>query len=71
VQSEYARIPFADSSVYRLPDAVGTEQAVMLALYGPGSCAPSSSRETSGRQRSHERTGLSAAQTRVASRGVV
>ena len=31
VQSEYARIPFADSSVYRLPDAVTTEQAVMLA----------------------------------------
>jgi alcohol dehydrogenase len=31
VQSEYARIPFADTSTYRLPDAVGTEQAVMLA----------------------------------------
>jgi alcohol dehydrogenase len=31
VQSEYARIPFADTSVYRLPDAVGTEPAVMLA----------------------------------------
>ena len=31
VQSEYARIPFADTSVYRLPEAVGTEPAVMLA----------------------------------------
>jgi alcohol dehydrogenase len=31
VQAEYARIPFADTSTYRLPDAVSTEQAVMLA----------------------------------------
>jgi alcohol dehydrogenase len=31
VQAEYARIPFADTSAYRLPDAVSTEQAVMLA----------------------------------------
>jgi alcohol dehydrogenase len=31
VQSEYARIPFADTSVYRLPDGVTDEQAVMLA----------------------------------------
>ena len=31
VQAEYARIPFADTSAYRLPEAVSTEQAVMLA----------------------------------------
>jgi alcohol dehydrogenase len=31
VQAEYARIPFADTSTYRLPDAVSSEHAVMLA----------------------------------------
>ena len=31
VQAEYARIPFADTSAYRLPEAVSNEQAVMLA----------------------------------------
>jgi alcohol dehydrogenase len=31
VQAEYARIQFADTSLYPLPDGVTTEQAVMLA----------------------------------------
>jgi alcohol dehydrogenase len=31
VQSEYARIPFADLSTYQLPDQVSDEQAVLLA----------------------------------------
>ena len=31
VQAEYARIPFADTSTYRLPETVTTEHAVMLA----------------------------------------
>ena len=31
VQAEYARIPFADTSLYALPDTVSNEQAVMLA----------------------------------------
>lgn len=31
VQSEYARIPFADLSTYRLPKQVGSDAAVMLA----------------------------------------
>ena len=31
VQAEYARIPFADTSTYRLPEAVTDEHAVMLA----------------------------------------
>jgi alcohol dehydrogenase len=31
VQAEYARIPFADNSLYPLPDGVSNEQAVMLA----------------------------------------
>ncbi|MEV1147510.1 alcohol dehydrogenase catalytic domain-containing protein, partial [Micromonospora sp. NPDC049799] len=31
VQSEYARIPFADLSTYRLPDTVSDEAAVLLA----------------------------------------
>jgi alcohol dehydrogenase len=31
VQSEYARIPFADLSTYKLPDQVSNEQAVLLA----------------------------------------
>jgi alcohol dehydrogenase len=31
VQAEYARIPFADTSTYRLPEDVTTDQAVMLA----------------------------------------
>ncbi|GIF02062.1 alcohol dehydrogenase catalytic domain-containing protein [Paractinoplanes rishiriensis] len=31
VQSEYARIPFADQSTYRLPDQVSDESAVLLA----------------------------------------
>ncbi|MEU4689877.1 zinc-dependent alcohol dehydrogenase family protein [Actinoplanes sp. NPDC023714] len=31
VQAEYARIPFADLSTYRLPPRVSSEQAVMLA----------------------------------------
>lgn len=31
VQSEYARIPFADLSAYRLPEQVSSEAAVMLA----------------------------------------
>jgi alcohol dehydrogenase len=31
VQAEYARIPFADTSLYPLPDGVSNEQAVMLA----------------------------------------
>ncbi|MFI1583825.1 alcohol dehydrogenase catalytic domain-containing protein [Embleya sp. NPDC020630] len=30
-QAEYVRVPFADTSLYRLPDAVGDEQALMLA----------------------------------------
>ncbi len=31
VQAEYARIPFANTSLYLLPDSVSNEQAVMLA----------------------------------------
>ncbi|MET8148593.1 zinc-dependent alcohol dehydrogenase family protein [Actinoplanes sp. NPDC049668] len=31
VQAEYARIPFADLSTYKLPDQVGDESAVLLA----------------------------------------
>src|SRR5215467_9347892 len=31
VQAQYARIPFADLSTYRLPHTVGDESAVMLA----------------------------------------
>ncbi|MGW9211634.1 zinc-dependent alcohol dehydrogenase family protein [Embleya sp. NPDC055664] len=30
-QAEYVRVPFADTSLYRLPDDVGDEQALMLA----------------------------------------
>ncbi|WP_027344322.1 alcohol dehydrogenase catalytic domain-containing protein [Hamadaea tsunoensis] len=31
VQAEYARLPFADLSTYRLPESIGDEAAVMLA----------------------------------------
>ena len=31
VQAEFARVPFADNSVYRLPDSVSDEDALMLA----------------------------------------
>lgn len=31
VQAEYARLPFADLSTYRLPDSVSDEAAVLLA----------------------------------------
>src|SRR3984957_9450908 len=31
VQAEFARVPFADNSVYRLPDGVSDEDALMLA----------------------------------------
>ncbi|WP_439681266.1 alcohol dehydrogenase catalytic domain-containing protein [Embleya sp. MST-111070] len=30
-QAEYVRVPFADTSLYRIPDVVGDEQALMLA----------------------------------------
>ena len=31
LQAEYARVPFADTSVYRLPDELADEQALFLA----------------------------------------
>ncbi len=31
MQAEFARVPFADNSTYRMPDSVSDEEALMLA----------------------------------------